>query len=145
MIAFGRHGDACRALQLHEEMRVEGTTPTNVTFLSLVHACSHAGLVEKGMELIESMIKVHHTTPRSEHYAYVLDMLNRAGFFKETTTDQESYLLLSILIKHLDHRNIAKQPILQINIVQITSQLVENVEQQVSVAIVGAISDLIKQ
>ncbi|KAI9079393.1 hypothetical protein K1719_038692 [Acacia pycnantha] len=56
-----------------------------------------------------------------------------------------SHLLLSILIKHLDHRNIAKQPILQINIVKITSKLAENVEQQVSVAIVGAISDLIKQ
>ena len=53
--------------------------------------------------------------------------------------------MLSILIKHLDHRNIAKQPILQVNIVKITSQLAENVEQQVSVAIVGAISDLIKQ
>lgn len=56
-----------------------------------------------------------------------------------------SHLLLSMLIKHLDHRNIAKQPILQIDIVKITSQLAENVEQQASVAIVGAISDLIKQ
>ncbi|XP_028757188.1 uncharacterized protein LOC114716365 isoform X1 [Neltuma alba] len=56
-----------------------------------------------------------------------------------------SHLLLSILIKHLDHRNIAKQPLLQINIVKIASQLAEHVEQQASVAIVGAISDLIKQ
>ncbi|KAK4258133.1 hypothetical protein QN277_007623 [Acacia crassicarpa] len=85
-LAFGRHGDACRALQLYEEMRVQGTTPTDVTFLSLIHACSHAGLVEKGMELMESMIKDHCITPRSEHYACVVDMLGRAGLLKEAKT-----------------------------------------------------------
>ncbi|KAI9119479.1 hypothetical protein K1719_009355 [Acacia pycnantha] len=84
--AFGRHGDACRAFQLYEEMRMEGTTPTDVTFLSLIHACSHAGLVEKGMELMESMIKDHCITPRSEHYACVVDMMGRAGLLKEAKT-----------------------------------------------------------
>lgn len=53
--------------------------------------------------------------------------------------------MLSILIKHLDHRNIVKQPILQINIVKTILQLVDNVEQKASAAIVSAISDLIKQ
>lgn len=84
--AFGRHGDACRALQLYEDMRVEGTSPTDVTFLSLIHACSHAGLVEKGMKLIECMIKDYCITPRSEHYACIVDMLGRAGLLKEAKT-----------------------------------------------------------
>ncbi|ESW22420.1 hypothetical protein PHAVU_005G152600 [Phaseolus vulgaris] len=55
-----------------------------------------------------------------------------------------SHLLLSILVKHLDHKNVAKQPILQIDIIKTTTQLAQNVKQQASVAIIGAISDLIK-
>ncbi|XP_019413638.1 PREDICTED: uncharacterized protein LOC109325629 isoform X2 [Lupinus angustifolius] len=54
-----------------------------------------------------------------------------------------SHLMLSILVKHLDHKNVAKQPILQINIINTTTQLAQNVKQQASVAIVGAIFDLI--
>jgi len=81
--AFARHGDGSKALQMYEEMRLEGIQPTDVTFLSLLHACSHVGLVERGMELLESMAKDHGLRPRSEHYACVVDMLGRAGLLNE--------------------------------------------------------------
>ncbi|CAI8592213.1 unnamed protein product [Vicia faba] len=55
-----------------------------------------------------------------------------------------SHLLLSILVKHLDHKNVAKKPILQIDIINTTTQVAQNVKPQASVAIIGAISDLIK-
>ncbi|WJX69686.1 hypothetical protein P8452_53895 [Trifolium repens] len=55
-----------------------------------------------------------------------------------------SHLLLSILVKHLDHKNVTKKPILQIDIINITTQVAHNVKQQASVALIGAISDLIK-
>ncbi|XP_047161283.1 protein SEMI-ROLLED LEAF 2-like [Vigna umbellata] len=55
-----------------------------------------------------------------------------------------SCLLLSVLVKHLDHKNVAKQPILQIDIINATTKLAQNVKQQASVAILGAISELIK-
>ncbi|CAL0322107.1 unnamed protein product [Lupinus luteus] len=55
-----------------------------------------------------------------------------------------SHLLLSILIKHLDNKNVTKQPVLQIHIINTATQLAQNVKQQASVAIIGAISDLIK-
>ncbi|KAK6233114.1 hypothetical protein SCA6_003187 [Theobroma cacao] len=85
-LAFARHGDGYRALQLYEEMRSEGIEPTDVTFLSLLHACSHVGLVEKGMELLKSMTEVHGILPRAEHYASVVDMLGRAGLLNEAKT-----------------------------------------------------------
>jgi len=44
----------------------------------------------------------------------------------------------------LDHKNVAKQPILQINIINTATKLAQNVKQQASVAILGAISELIK-
>ncbi|KAF1886804.1 hypothetical protein Lal_00046041 [Lupinus albus] len=55
-----------------------------------------------------------------------------------------SHILLSILVKHLDNKNITKQPVLQIHIINTVTQLAQNVKQQASVAIIGAISDLIK-
>ncbi|KAB1213316.1 hypothetical protein CJ030_MR5G003614 [Morella rubra] len=67
---------------------------------------------------------------------YLQSLLDEAG--------DNSHLLLSILIKHLDHKNVVKQPLVQINIVNVTTQLAKKARQQASVAIVGAIADLIK-
>ncbi|XP_019436549.1 PREDICTED: uncharacterized protein LOC109342934 isoform X1 [Lupinus angustifolius] len=55
-----------------------------------------------------------------------------------------SHLMLSILVKHLDNKNVAKHPDLQIHIINTATQLAQNVKQQSSIAIIGAISDLIK-
>ncbi|XP_023546071.1 pentatricopeptide repeat-containing protein At3g05340 isoform X1 [Cucurbita pepo subsp. pepo] len=84
--AFARHGDGSKALHLYENMQLEGAKPTDITFLSLLHACSHVGLVNKGMEFLESMTKDHRINPRSEHYACVVDMLGRAGLLSEART-----------------------------------------------------------
>ncbi|KAL3843827.1 hypothetical protein ACJIZ3_001230 [Penstemon smallii] len=81
--AFARHGDGLKALQFYEEMRLNGVEPTDVTFLSLLHACSHVGLLDKGMEFLESMEKEYGMSPRMEHYASIVDMLGRAGLLKE--------------------------------------------------------------
>ncbi|CAN0897127.1 Pentatricopeptide repeat-containing protein At3g05340 [Linum grandiflorum] len=79
--AFARHGDFSTAMQLYDEMRNERVEPTDVTFLSLLHACSHGGLLEKGIQLLTSMTEV--IGPRTEHYACIVDMLARAGLVKE--------------------------------------------------------------
>lgn len=55
-----------------------------------------------------------------------------------------SHLLLSILVKHLDHKIIVKQPVKQIDIVNVATQLAQNAKQEASVALIGAISDLMK-
>ncbi|KAK2976063.1 hypothetical protein RJ640_024791 [Escallonia rubra] len=88
--AFARHGNSSRAFQLYEEMKVEGLEPTDVTFLSLLHACSHVGLVGKGIEFVELMEREFGLTPRMEHYACVVDMLGRAGLLNEAKTFIES-------------------------------------------------------
>ncbi|CAH1412502.1 unnamed protein product [Lactuca virosa] len=59
-------------------------------------------------------------------------------------SDDKSHLLLSILIKHLDHKDVIKQPVIQMHIVNVATQLSQYVKQQASVPIVGAITDLIK-
>ncbi|KAK7848447.1 pentatricopeptide repeat-containing protein [Quercus suber] len=68
-----------KALQMYEEIRLERIQPSDVKLLSLLHACCHVGLVERGMELLESMAKDHGLSPRLEHYACVVDLLGWAG------------------------------------------------------------------
>ncbi|KAK9139768.1 hypothetical protein Scep_009449 [Stephania cephalantha] len=88
--AFARHGYGFEVLKLFEGMRSEGVEPTDVTFLSLLHACSHMGFVKEGMEFFESMTKVYGITPRMEHYACAVDMLGRAGNLNEAKNFIES-------------------------------------------------------
>lgn len=57
---------------------------------------------------------------------------------------ENSHLLLSILVKHLDHKNVSKNPDMQISIIDITTELAKNAKQQASVTIIGAITDLVK-
>ncbi|KAJ0985865.1 hypothetical protein J5N97_004221 [Dioscorea zingiberensis] len=57
---------------------------------------------------------------------------------------QNTHLMLSILIKHLDHKAVLKQPDMQLNIVQVTTSLAEHSKSQTSVALVTAISDLVR-
>lgn len=59
-------------------------------------------------------------------------------------SDDKAHLLLSILVKHLDHKDVVKQPVMQMHIVNVATQLSQYVKQQASNAIVGAITDLIK-
>ncbi|GAB4850744.1 hypothetical protein Ancab_030044 [Ancistrocladus abbreviatus] len=57
---------------------------------------------------------------------------------------ENSHLLLGVLIKHLDHKNVIKQPLKQINILNITTQLARTAKQHASLAFTGALSDLMK-
>ncbi|KAI3799807.1 hypothetical protein L1987_35111 [Smallanthus sonchifolius] len=55
-----------------------------VSFLSLLSACRHAGLVKDGKHVFNSMKEKHNIEPKLEHYACMVDLLGRAGLFDET-------------------------------------------------------------
>ncbi|KAG0479514.1 hypothetical protein HPP92_010372 [Vanilla planifolia] len=57
---------------------------------------------------------------------------------------QNTHLLISILVKHLDHKSIKKQPDMQLKIVEVISKLAEHSKAQTSVAMIGAITDLVR-
>ncbi|KAI3446722.1 hypothetical protein Pfo_003387 [Paulownia fortunei] len=76
---YGLHGHGNEALMLYDEMLLSGIPPTGVTFLSILYACSHAGLVEEGERIFHSMVYDHGFEPNSEHYACMVDILGRAG------------------------------------------------------------------
>ncbi|KAG7945273.1 hypothetical protein I3843_15G143100 [Carya illinoinensis] len=80
---YGLHGRGNEALRLFNEMLHSGLPPTGVTFLSVLYACSHAGLVRKGNEIFHSMVHDHGFQPLPEHYACMVDILGRAGQLTE--------------------------------------------------------------
>ncbi|KAL8529592.1 hypothetical protein ACS0TY_006864 [Phlomoides rotata] len=67
------------ALALFHEMEESGITPDGVTFISILYACSHAGLVEQGCEIFDKMTKVYGIKPAIEHYGCMVDLYGRAG------------------------------------------------------------------
>ncbi|KAK7395995.1 hypothetical protein VNO78_16660 [Psophocarpus tetragonolobus] len=81
--AYAQNGEGDRALRSFEEMVHSGLQPSSVSFLSILCACSHCGLVEEGLEYFNSMTQVYKIVPRKEHYASIVDMLCRSGRFYE--------------------------------------------------------------
>ena len=52
--------------------------------------------------------------------------------------------MISVLVKHLEHKAILKQPEMQLSIVEVISALAEQSRAQASAATIGAISDLVR-
>ncbi|XP_073300938.1 pentatricopeptide repeat-containing protein At1g25360 isoform X1 [Primulina huaijiensis] len=77
--ALGQHGHGVQALELFNEMLEENILPDRITFLTVLTACSHAGLVEEGQHNFDVMQKVYAITPGEDHYARLIDLLCRAG------------------------------------------------------------------
>ncbi|XP_073008486.1 pentatricopeptide repeat-containing protein At2g22410, mitochondrial-like [Typha latifolia] len=80
---FAKHGDGQEALRLFTQMRKEGVTPTEATFVSVLVACSHAGLVDEGRHWFDEMVGVYKIQPNIEHLACSVDLLSRAGLLCE--------------------------------------------------------------
>ncbi|KAL5727039.1 hypothetical protein ACHQM5_000275 [Ranunculus cassubicifolius] len=80
---FAKHGYAGRALDTFHGMSKAGVKPNEVTYISVLSACSHVGLFTEGWEHFNSMQKVHNIIPRMEHYACMVDLLGRSGLLKE--------------------------------------------------------------
>ncbi|CAA6654045.1 unnamed protein product [Spirodela intermedia] len=77
------HGLAAEALTVFSQMSSAGAAPNEVTFVGILSACSHAGLVDAGRENFRKMRKVYGLKPDLEHYACMVDLLGRAGHVEE--------------------------------------------------------------
>lgn len=77
------HGHELQALEIFKRMQQEAINPDPITFVGVLSACSHAGLVDQGLEYWESMVRDYGMERRADHYGCVVDMLGRAGRLKE--------------------------------------------------------------
>ncbi|XP_031264835.1 putative pentatricopeptide repeat-containing protein At5g09950 [Pistacia vera] len=76
---YARHGHGDKALSLFSQMKLNGPLPDHVTFVGVLSACSHAGLVDEGFKHFKSMSQVYGLASRMEHFSCMVDLLGRAG------------------------------------------------------------------
>ncbi|CAN0907044.1 Putative pentatricopeptide repeat-containing protein At3g15130 [Linum grandiflorum] len=80
---YGKHGLGKEAVHLFNRMLLQNIKPDDVTYLAILLACSHSGLVEEGEDYLSKLCSDERIKPRVEHYACVVDLLGRAGRLKE--------------------------------------------------------------
>ncbi|KAG2326814.1 hypothetical protein Bca52824_009542 [Brassica carinata] len=85
---YAHHGHAQEALLLFDQMSVP---PSDVTFVGVLSACVHAGLVDQGRRYFHEMSSLYGLVPKIEHYTNVIDLLSRAGMLDEAWEFMEKF------------------------------------------------------
>ncbi|XP_042478303.1 pentatricopeptide repeat-containing protein At3g29230-like isoform X2 [Macadamia integrifolia] len=92
MIAgFANHGHAEDALKLFSQLVLHGLQPDAVTFVGVLTACNHAGLLDVGCQYFSCMTQYYRIEPSVDHYACMVDLLGRAGLV------QKAYELIKVM------------------------------------------------
>ncbi|GMI95127.1 hypothetical protein like AT3G25970 [Hibiscus trionum] len=90
IFSYAQNGQGTIALDLFFLMRDRKVRLDHITFVAVLTACSHIGLVEEGLNFLKSMESDYGIPPRMEHYACAVDLLGRAGRLDEARTLIES-------------------------------------------------------
>lgn len=84
ILGLAMHGQGNAALEYFQSMiRTERLEPNSVTFVGVLSACNHNGMVDKGRKFFDMMITKFKIKPRLEHYGCLVDLLARAGLIDE--------------------------------------------------------------
>ncbi|KAJ4712936.1 Pentatricopeptide repeat-containing protein [Melia azedarach] len=84
ILGLAAHGHANEALALFQKVLQESfEKPNDITFLGVLCACSHGGMVDEGRRYFDMMIKDYHIKPNVKHYGGMVDILGRAGLVEE--------------------------------------------------------------
>lgn len=109
---YAQHGLGGKALEQFESMLKTGEKPNAITFLCVLTACSHAGLLEQGQRYF-NMMKTYGLEPKIEHYVTIVDLLGRAGkldhalrFIREMSIEQTAEVWKALLGACRMHKNV---------------------------------------
>ncbi|PHT79647.1 Pentatricopeptide repeat-containing protein [Capsicum annuum] len=83
ILALAQHGLGNEALQLYENMLALGMKPDHITYIGVLTACTHVGLVAQGRSYYTMMKEIHGIEPTSSHCACMIDLFGRAGLLEE--------------------------------------------------------------
>jgi pentatricopeptide repeat protein len=78
---YAQQGDGCAALACFHEMQSHGLTPDDVTFLSVLSACTHSGLLREAQMVFQDMTKKHGAIPTLEHHTCMVSVFGCVGNF----------------------------------------------------------------
>lgn len=77
------HGHNKLALEFFRQMEDSGVQPDAITFVGVLSACSHAGLLEEGKYYFDLMTQTYGISPTAEHYGCMVDLFSRFGLLRE--------------------------------------------------------------
>ncbi|KAG6434457.1 hypothetical protein SASPL_106094 [Salvia splendens] len=88
------HGLGGLAFDLFMEMERLSLDPDDITFVAVLHACGHSGMMKEGMICFEVMRRLHKMVPKVQHYGCMVDILSRAGHVEEAAKFVEQMPIL---------------------------------------------------
>lgn len=107
------HGHAAEALSLFERMKIVEEEPDGVTFVGILSACTHMGLVRDGFMYFQSMVDDYSIVPQIEHYGCMVDLLGRAGlldkalsFVRQMPIEPDAVIWAALLAACRIHKNV---------------------------------------
>ncbi|XP_030511349.2 pentatricopeptide repeat-containing protein At2g39620-like [Rhodamnia argentea] len=84
LAGYAVHGQGDHAVALFLLMQKNHIEVDYVSYVNVLSACRHAGLIEEGKKIFHTMQEECRIQPDVEHYACMVDLLGRAGLFDET-------------------------------------------------------------
>ncbi|XP_024530672.1 pentatricopeptide repeat-containing protein At3g57430, chloroplastic-like [Selaginella moellendorffii] len=88
---FGQQGDTSRVFEAFREMREDGVRANAITFVSVITACSHGGIVERGREFFQAMDPDSGIVCGIHHYSSLVDLIDE--------NDSAAYVLMASIYR----------------------------------------------
>ncbi|KAH7426424.1 hypothetical protein KP509_10G001600 [Ceratopteris richardii] len=79
LIAYAQIGESDAIFSLFDKMCTEDRRPDMVTFIGVLHACSHSALVDEGQISLNILSSDYGIIPTVEHCSCMIDLFSRAG------------------------------------------------------------------
>ncbi|XP_022635452.1 pentatricopeptide repeat-containing protein At1g08070, chloroplastic [Vigna radiata var. radiata] len=107
------HGLAREAIELFQEMEREKLKPDDITFLGILSACNHRGLMDEGQFYFETMQMKYKIVPKIQHYGCIVDLLGRSGCLEQALEvihdmpfEPDALIWKAILSASMKHNNV---------------------------------------
>ncbi|KAM7270185.1 hypothetical protein ACFE04_029399 [Oxalis oulophora] len=81
--SLAQHGLGIEAIELFEKMLELGIKFDHITYVGVLNACTHVGMVDQGRKYYNMMKNVHKIEPTQGHCACMIDLFGRAGLLSE--------------------------------------------------------------
>ncbi|PWA36535.1 tetratricopeptide-like helical domain-containing protein [Artemisia annua] len=82
LVGYAHHGHGEKSLEIYDMMLKSGVKPNGITFIGVLSACGHSGLLEDGLHYFNSMVEDFGITPRTDHLACMVNLFSRKGLTK---------------------------------------------------------------
>lgn len=86
IMGYAQHGYGVEAMMIFHQMQKARFSPDDISYMGVLHSCSHCGYVEEGKQYFRSMDMDYGISPEPVHFACMVDLFARAGKLEEAYT-----------------------------------------------------------